>query len=173
MKQKKKQNKIRGFKILNGGGVDHCEIAILKGVVKVSLIKVNSVWISETLGALAKQMAKSRFQAEATSRTKVLRWQWVWCAQGRARGWMWLSEVVAAGRVFENRSERKILWEQARSYGAWWVVMWTLALTEYNEEPLHKILSRETICSDIGFEWITLLLHRRQKGDKDECRLTN
>lgn len=59
--------------MLNGRGVDHCQAAILKGVVKVSLNQVRFEQIFEMVGALAKQMAKSRFQAEATSRTKILR----------------------------------------------------------------------------------------------------
>ena len=41
MKQNKKQSKVMGFEILNGRGVDCCQGAILKGVVKVSLTRVS------------------------------------------------------------------------------------------------------------------------------------
>lgn len=54
MEQEKKQSKVREFEILNGRGVDHCQGAILKGVVKVSLIKVRFEQIFEKLRELVK-----------------------------------------------------------------------------------------------------------------------
>lgn len=60
MKQKKKQSKVGRFEILNGRSVDYCQVAILKGVAKVSLIKVRFERAFEKLGKLAKQMSEGR-----------------------------------------------------------------------------------------------------------------
>ena len=74
MEQNEKQSKIRRFEILNGLGVFCCQVAILKGVVKVRLIKMKFEQRFEGLEKLAKQLNKRRaFQEEATSRAKVPR----------------------------------------------------------------------------------------------------
>lgn len=67
MEQNKKQNKVKRFEVLNGRDLGCCQIAILKRVVKVSLIKVKFEQRFEGLKKFAKQVAKRKaFQAEAT-----------------------------------------------------------------------------------------------------------
>lgn len=79
MEQNQKENKVRRFEILNGRSngrttVSCCQLEILKGVVKVSLIKVKFEQRFEELKKLVKQVAKGRiFPAETTSRAKAPR----------------------------------------------------------------------------------------------------